>query len=63
MGRMLSVKEVKDRLGIGINQTYKLVRLASFPAITIGGVIKVDADELEKWIKSNYGKNISLEEI
>lgn len=63
MSKLLSIKEVKDILGIGLNQTYKLAKTQAFPTITIGNSIKVDEEGLQKWIEQNMGKTICLKEV
>lgn len=53
---MLTVKEISEALGIGINQTYKLVKRDDFPKIKIGQKYLVPKLEFEGWIKDNsYG--------
>ena len=48
----LSVKQVSEVLGIGINQAYDLVHRADFPALKIGNRYLISKAGLEAWIES-----------
>lgn len=48
----LTVKEVSEALGIGINQAYALVKQTGFPKLKIGTKYLVPKDEFELWIKA-----------
>lgn len=53
---MLTPKEVSEALGIGINQTYTLIKRTDFPKIRIGQKYLVPKSEFEGWIKiHSYG--------
>ena len=61
MSKMLSTKEVAEKLNMGINQTRQLIKKANFPKIIIGKrkwIIPEDA--LDEWIKKNLYHNISI---
>ena len=47
---MLTVKEVSEALGIGINQTYSLVKSDDFPTIKIGQQYFIPKDLFYEWI-------------
>lgn len=47
----LTVKEVSEALGIGINQTYTLIKHDDFPKLKIGTKYVIPKDEFEKWVK------------
>ena len=49
--KMLNVKEVSNLLGLGINQTRKLVNSDCFPKIKIGRRILIPENEYEEWVK------------
>lgn len=48
---ILNVKEVKEILGIGINQAYKLVASKGFPKIILGRRYLIPRDEFYQWIR------------
>lgn len=50
---MISVKEVSEALGIGINQAYALVKKDGFPTIKIGQQYLIPKDDFEKWVAFN----------
>lgn len=53
----LTVKELSQTLGIGINQAYALVRQDNFPKIMVGSKYLIPKNEFEKWIEDNtHGK-------
>lgn len=58
--RMLTVKEVQDRLKLGKNNTYKLVNKKGFPKIIIGKKILVPETEFNQYIKTYLRKTIEL---
>lgn len=54
--RFLPLAEVAEVLGVSGSQVYALVRKGELPAIKVGGrgQWRVEADELEKYIKRMY---------
>ena len=50
---VLSVKELKDFLGISRAGAYELVHSEGFPALKIGSRIVVPKDKLREWIDAN----------
>lgn len=52
----ITVKELAEALGIGINQAYALVKQDDFPKLKIGSKYVIPKDEFEAWVKTNsYG--------
>ncbi len=56
-GTMLTVKEVAERLRIGCGTVYNLCRDPGFPALRIGGQIRIPVEALEAWIKERGATN------
>lgn len=48
---VFTVKEVSQMLGIGINQTYALVKKNNFPSIKIGQQYFIPKDQFKEWLK------------
>ncbi|MCR5237372.1 MAG: helix-turn-helix domain-containing protein [Lachnospiraceae bacterium] len=57
---MLTATDVKERLGIGINKARALMKLKDFPAIRLGGTIRVPEDEFEAWIHNSVGMTFDV---
>ncbi|SCP99540.1 helix-turn-helix domain-containing protein [Anaerobium acetethylicum] len=56
MTKMITVKDVKEILGIGINQAYELVNSSAFPSIRCGRRILIPEDAFSEWIRAyTYG--------
>lgn len=56
-GRLtISVPEMAQRLGIGRNKAYDLVKQRDFPAVKIGGNYFVIAEKLPDWLNKQAGK-------
>ncbi|ULH15482.1 helix-turn-helix domain-containing protein [Deinococcus sp. KNUC1210] len=53
---MLTVKQVSQRIQIGRDRTYGLIRAGIIPSITIDGSIRVSRAELERWVATASGK-------
>ncbi len=47
----LTVKEVAELLGIGLNYAYKLPKIEGFPTIRIGSRILIPVEGLNKWLE------------
>lgn len=58
--RMLTVKDVKEHLHLGINATYKIFNMKGFPKIQIGQKSLVPEDRYLKWIDENIKNKILL---
>lgn len=56
---MLTVKDVKILFCIGQAQAYELVHSEGFPAMKVGGSIKVPKHLLIDWIKTGTEKGVS----
>lgn len=52
----ISVPEMAQRLGIGRNKAYDLVKQRDFPAVKIGGNYLVIAAKLPDWLNKQAGK-------
>lgn len=50
-GRLLTVAEVAERLRIGQDSAYRLCRQDHFPAMRVGGLIRIPEDALDRWIE------------
>lgn len=50
-GELLSVRRTAVRLGIGRGTTYRLIRNGEIPSVKVGGSIRVDPRELDRWIQ------------
>lgn len=53
---MLTVRELAERLRISRASAYLLCRQAGFPAVRIGGQIRVPVVELENWLAQRVGQ-------
>lgn len=47
---MLTVREVADRLRVGIGTAYRLMRSPGFPSVRVGGQIRVPVAAFEAWL-------------
>lgn len=50
--QMLTVKQVKEYLGLGTTSTYNLFRSYDFPSVMIGRQLLVRKEAFFEWIKS-----------
>lgn len=60
MQKMLTVKDIKNSLGCGINRAYEIVNQADFPKIKIGKRCYIPEDEYEKWIATYLRKEYKI---
>ena len=60
MQKILTVKDVKEILGCGINRAYDIVNQRDFPKIKIGKRFYIPEDEFEKWLRFYLRKNTKL---
>ena len=60
MKKMLSVKDLKDCLGCGINRAYEIVNQDDFPKIKIGKRFYIPEEELEKWVSTYLRKEYKV---
>lgn len=56
---VLTVKDIKILFGIGQVQAYELVHSEDFPAMKVGGSIKIPKHRLLDWIDENIERGIS----
>jgi excisionase family DNA binding protein len=52
-GKLLSVKQVANRLGCGTTTVWSLVREGSLRAIRIKGVVRIRPEDIEKFQEEN----------
>lgn len=55
---MLTVKDVKILFGIGQAQAYELVHSEGFPAMKVGGSIKIPKHLLLDWVTASVEKGV-----
>lgn len=53
---MMTVKQLKEYLGIGLRQAYELTRSEGFPALHINNTIRIPRGALEVWIQKKLAK-------
>lgn len=53
---LLTVKDIKENLGCGINRAYDIVNQKDFPKIKIGKRFYIPKDDYEEWLKSYIRK-------
>lgn len=52
----ITVRELSQELGIGLNSCYNLVHQSDFPKIMTGNKIYVYKPRLNEWLEANLGK-------
>ena len=52
MNRLLRIQEVAHRLDVSVHRAYELARQGMIPAVRLGRQVRVDADELERFIEA-----------
>jgi excisionase family DNA binding protein len=52
----MSIKEVAESLGIGMNKAYELVNKEDFPKVRIGNRYIILRNKLEEWLDNNIGQ-------
>ena len=55
-----NVQEVSDFIGLGMSQTYDLIRRIDFPAFKIGNRIFVPRDKFLDWIDNQSAEKEAL---
>lgn len=60
MKRILTVKDVKNILGCGMNRAYEIVNQRDFPKIKIGKRFYIPEDEFEKWLETYIRKEYKV---
>ena len=53
--RMLTVRELAQRLRIGRTSAYRLCAGVDFPSVRVGNQIRVPEEELNRWLKRGKG--------
>lgn len=46
---ILTVKDIKNILNIGLNQAYDIIKMPGFPCVKIGRCYRIDKEQFEKW--------------
>ena len=57
---VLNVQEVSDFIGLGMSQTYDLIRRIDFPAFKIGNRTFVPRDKFLAWIDNQSAEKEAL---
>jgi excisionase family DNA binding protein len=47
---LLSIPQVAERLAVSIPTVRRLVQRGELPALRVGGSLRVDSDELGRWL-------------
>ena len=50
--RLLTMKDVAQRLGISLQRTYEMGRLGLLPVVRLGRQIRVEEGRLASWVES-----------
>ena len=58
---LMTPQEVARYLRVSKNKIYQLVKQNSMPAYVIGGNLRFSRDQIETWLRSHCGKNITLD--
>lgn len=57
---VLKVDDLMNRLGIGKNRAYQLLRCKDFPSTRIGRSYFISEKSFEDWLERNAGRTINL---
>jgi len=57
---VLTTKEVKERLNVGTNKAYELMRSETFPSYRIGKNYYITDEALNKWLVQMQGRKIAV---
>ena len=49
---VLTVKQIREKLNIGLRQAYSLVNKSDFPSIRVGGSIRIPKKAFEEWLEN-----------
>lgn len=52
----MSVKELAEVLGVGMNKAYDLVKREDFPKVNLGNKHVILRNRLEEWLENNIGE-------
>ena len=56
MTEFISVKQFAEKFNINLDTAYEYVHSEGFPKITIGRIIRIPVDKLEKWVEKRIQK-------
>lgn len=59
--RLLTIKQAKQYLGIGMNKIYELCKTPNFPSVRIDNKWYVDLQALDEWVDKHYFVNEKCE--
>ena len=62
MRRLLTRKDLAEKLDLSLPSVDKLIARADFPKIRFGRSVKVPEELLDTWVKENVGKAVELSE-
>lgn len=57
---ILTVKDIKNSLGCGINRAYDIIHQEDFPKIKIGNRYYIPKEEYYKWLKNYTRKEYTI---
>lgn len=61
MDDILDVKDIMQKLNIGKNSAYALMKTKNFPSIKIGRKYIVFANDFEKYLRNHIGTTVYFE--
>ena len=59
--KLLDVGAVAERLNVSRPTVYRLIAAGILPALRIGNALRVDACELESWLRENHASPVSAD--
>jgi excisionase family DNA binding protein len=57
---LLTVKETARKLKLSLSMVYRLIANGELPSYAIGGCIRVDESELQKFLEQNRKETVKL---
>lgn len=51
--KLLSIEEMMNKFMVSKATIYKWMRYDGFPSIKLGGIVRFDPQEVDKWVDSN----------
>ena len=57
--KLLAVGAVAERLNVSRPTVYRLISAGVIPALRIGNALRIDACELELWLRANHASPVS----
>lgn len=58
--KILTVKDIQEHLGVSKNKAYEIVKLKSFPKVTIGHRYYIPEEQYNKWINERLRTKVIL---